>query len=126
MQYSTKLYLISFSSVLIQNQLYMHFLNQVKYLIHCIMSRGIGIVLLGTISLCFWNEISDKLAKHGTMKNMSEISYNNLLLSSHEIASIFEKTLDKELEKSKSAISSCSRYLARVRTLQVPSKFVEH
>ena len=56
------------------------------------MSRGIGIVLLGTISLWFWNEISDKLAKQGTMKNMSEISYNNLLLSSHEIASILEET----------------------------------
>ena len=32
------------------------------------MSRGIGIVLLGTISLCFWNEISDKLAKQNTIK----------------------------------------------------------
>ena len=90
------------------------------------MSRGIGIVLLGTISLCFWNEISDKLAKQDTIKNMSQIWYNNLLLSSHEIALILEKTLDKEHEKSKSAISSCSRYLARVRTIQVPSKFVEH
>ena len=56
------------------------------------MSRGVGVVLLGTISLCLWNEISDKLAKQGTMKNMSEISYNNLLLSSHEIASILEET----------------------------------
>ena len=63
------------------------------------MSRGIGIVLLGTISLCFWNEISDKLAKQDTMKNMSEIWYNNLQFSSHEIASILEKTQDKELEK---------------------------
>ena len=90
------------------------------------MSRGIRIVLLGTISLCFWNEISDKLAKQNTIKKMSEISYNNLLLSSHEIVSILEKTLDKELEKGKSEISSCSKYLARVRTIQVPSKFVEH
>ena len=32
------------------------------------MSRGIGIVLLGTISLCFWNEVSDKLAKQDRMK----------------------------------------------------------
>ena len=30
-----------------------------------------------------WNEISDKLAKQGAVKNMSEISSNNLLLSSH-------------------------------------------
>ena len=36
-----------------------------------------------------WNEISDKLAKQGAMKNMSEIS-NNLLLSSHEINSLLK------------------------------------
>ena len=91
------------------------------------MSRGTAILLLSTISLCFWNEISDKLAEQNTIKKkMSEIWHNNLLLSSHEIASILEKTLDKELGKGKSEISSCSKYLARVRTIQVPSKFVEH
>ena len=37
------------------------------------------------------------------MKNVSEI-YNDLLLSSHEIATIFERTVHKEPEKSKSAI----------------------
>ena len=36
------------------------------------------------------NEISDKLAKQGAMKNMSETSYSNLLLSSHEIISVLE------------------------------------
>ena len=48
------------------------------------------------------------------MKNMSEISYNNLLLSSHEITSILEKTAYKQIEKSKFAIPACSRYLARI------------
>ena len=49
------------------------------------------------------------------MKNMSEISSNNLLLSSHEINSLLKKTVYKQTEKkSKSAIPSCSRYLARV------------
>ena len=33
------------------------------------------------------------------MKNMSEISYNNLLLSSHEITSILEKIVYKQIEK---------------------------
>ena len=41
-------------------------------------------------------------------------SYNNLLLSSHEITSILEKTMYKQIQKSKFAIPSCSRYLARV------------
>ena len=48
------------------------------------------------------------------MKNMSEISSNNLLLSSREINSLLKKTVYKQIEKSKSAIPSRSRYLARV------------
>ena len=59
----------------------------------------------------YWNEISDKLAKQGAMKNMSEIPSSNLLLSSHEINSLLKK---KQFEKSKSAIPTCSIYLARV------------
>ena len=89
---------------------------EVKHLIHCIMSRGIGIEFCLVTSHCglYWNEISEKVAKQYTIKNMSEISYNHLLLSSHGIASILHKTVYKELEKSKSAIPSCSGYLARV------------
>ena len=47
-----------------------------KYLIHCIMYNSIGIEFCWVLSHCglFWNEISDKLAKQGAMKNMSEIS----------------------------------------------------
>ena len=65
-----------------------------KYLIHCIMYKGIGIEFLGVPSHCglYWNEISDKLAKQDAMKNMSEIS-NNLLLSSHEMHSLPKKTV---------------------------------
>ena len=48
-------------------------------------------------SVLNWNEISDKLAKKGVSKNMPEISYNNLLISPHEIASVIEKTVYKEL-----------------------------
>ena len=63
---------------------------EVKYLIHCIISRGkIGIGFCWVPSHCgfYWNEISDKLAKQAAMRNMSEISYNNnLILSSHKTA----------------------------------------
>ena len=45
---------------------------------------------------------------------MSETSYGNLLLSSHEIISILEKNAYKQIGKSKFAIPSCSRHLARV------------
>ena len=47
----------------------------------------------------YWNEVSDKLAKQGAMKNMSETSYGNLLLSSREITSILEKNVYKQIEK---------------------------
>ena len=77
-------------------------LYEVKYLIHCIMYRDIGIEFCWVPSHCglYWNEISDKLAKQGAMKNMSETSYGNLLLSSHDIISILEKNVYKQIEKS--------------------------
>ena len=55
-------------------------LYEVKYLIHCIMYRGIGIEFCWVPSHCglYWNEI-DKLAKQSAMKNMSEISYFRLM-----------------------------------------------
>ena len=57
---------------------------EVKYLIQCIMYKGIGIEFCWVSSHCgpYWNEISDRLANQGAIKNMSEISSNNLLLSS--------------------------------------------
>ena len=68
---------------------------EIKYLIHCIMYKGIGTEFCWVPSYCglYWNELSDKLAKQGAMKNMSEISSNNLLLSSHEINSLLMKTV---------------------------------
>ena len=59
------------------------------------MYRDIGTGFCQVPSHCgpYWNEVSDKLAKQGAMKNMSETSYNNLLLSSHEIISILEKNV---------------------------------
>jgi len=72
-------------------------LYEVKYLIHCILYRDIGTEFCWVPTHCglYWNEISDKLAKQGAMKNMYETSYNNLLLLSHEIISILEKNVYK-------------------------------
>ena len=65
------------------------------------MSRCIRIEFCWVPSHCgvYWNEISDRLAKQGAMENMSEISSNNLLLSSHEINSLLKKTVYKQIEK---------------------------
>ena len=45
-------------------------LYEVKYLIQCIIYRGIGIEFCWVPSHCglYWNEISDKLVKQGAMK----------------------------------------------------------
>ena len=91
------------------------------------MSRGIGIEFCWVPSHCglYWNEISDKLAKQGAMNNMSEISSNNLLLSSHEINSLLKKTVCKQTEKK----SICDTFLFKVfskSNIQVTSKFMEH
>ena len=47
---------------------------EMKYLIQGVMYRGIGIEFCWVPSHCglYWNEISDKLAKQSTMKDMSE------------------------------------------------------
>ena len=84
---------------------------EVKYLIHCIMYKGIGIEFCWVLSHCglSWNEISGKLAKEGAVKNMSKILSNKLLLSSHDITSVLENIVFKQTQKSKCAIPSCSR-----------------
>ena len=58
-----------------------------------LLQGRIGIQFCWVPSHCglYWKEISDKLAKGDAMKNMSEISYNNLQLLYHETASILQK-----------------------------------
>ena len=48
---------------------------EVKYLMHCIMTRGIGTEFCRVPSHfgLYCNEMSGKLAKQGAMTNMSEI-----------------------------------------------------
>ena len=86
------------------------------------------IIFWGVPSHCglYWNEVSDKLAKQAAMKNMSETPpYSNLLLSSHEIISILEKTVYKQIEKK----LIWDTFLFKIFTksnMQVTSKFMEH
>ena len=61
------------------------------------------------------------------MKNMSETSYSNLLLSSHVIISVLVKTMYKQIEKKKKCI--CNTLLFEVFSkinLQVTSKYMDH
>ena len=67
------------------------------------------------------------------MKNMSEISYDNLQLSYHEIASILEKTAYQELqqqqqkEKEKKEIGDTFLFKVFSKSnIQVTPKIMEH
>ena len=53
---------------------------EVKHLIHCIMSRGIGIEFCLVPSHCglYWNEISEKVAKQYTIKNIFCLKYHTI------------------------------------------------
>ena len=90
------------------------------------MSWVIGIEFCWVPSHCglYWNEILNKLAKQGAIKTISEILFNNLLLSSREIASVLEKTVYKEHEKKVN-----TRHLVQgiyKCNIQITSKFLEH
>ena len=78
----------------------------VKYLVHCITSRGIGVEFCWVPSRCglCWNETSDKLAKQGAVENMSTVACNSLLLSRHETYSILEKAVCKPVTSEWSCI----------------------
>ena len=57
---------------------------------------------IGVPSHCglYWNEISDQLAKQSKINIfILKTSYSNLLLSSHEIISVLEKNVYKQIEK---------------------------
>ena len=67
------------------------------------------------------------------MKNMSEISYDNLQLSYHEIASILEKTAYQELQQQQQQKRKRKgigdTFLFKVfnkSNIQVTPKFMEH
>ena len=72
-------------------------LYEVKYLIHCIISSFAGYRLIVVFNGMKLN--ISKFARQAAMKNMSETSYSNLLLLSHEIISILEKNVCKQLKK---------------------------
>ena len=57
---------------------------EVIFLMHCILSRGTGTELCWVTSHCghHWKETSEILTKQGAIKNVSEISYIHILLSS--------------------------------------------
>ena len=59
------------------------------------------------------------------MKNMSEISSNNILLSSHEINSLLKKTVYKQIEK-KVNLRYFLFLIFSKSNIQVTFKFTEH
>ena len=83
---------------------------EVKYRINDIIYRGIRVEFCCGL---YWNEMSDKLAKQGAMKNMSATSCNTIL-SYHEIYAILKNSMYKDIDKNKPSILSGPIYSARL------------
>ena len=90
---------------------------EVMYSIHSFKTRCIGTEFYQVPShfgFC-WNEISDKSAKLGAMKNMSKISHTTYCYRLMRLLQYLERQCikiikRKEKRRIKSAIPSCSRY----------------
>jgi ribonuclease HI len=86
----------------------------IKYLIHEIRTAGIGIDFCWVPSHCgiFGNEIADRLAKQGAMKNVNEIENNNLKMSYHEHISLIERNIYSKFIEKYIPILNYPRYIS--------------
>ena len=88
---------------------------EIKYLVHCIRSRGIAVDFCWVPSHCglHWNEVCDGLAKQGAMRSEIAELNTHLKLSNHELISLLEKSMQQRfILKRQNATSFCSRYFA--------------
>ena len=87
---------------------------EIKHLIHCISSSGVGINFCWVPSHCglYWNEVSDKLAKDGASNNANAETFHNIRLSVHELGSMLECSLYTNFSNTQSMIPDCPRQLA--------------
>ena len=84
---------------------------EIKFLIHCIISRGIGLDFCWVPSHCglFWNERVDFLARRGALGNNNETVHSNLSLSSCEIISIIANSVHSNFFKTHFESLPCTR-----------------
>ena len=75
-------------------------LYEIRFLVHCIKSRGINVTFCWVPSHLglYWNEVSDKLAKKGSSKS-DNTHINEIHLSKHEYYSMINKFMYKGLNK---------------------------
>ena len=74
---------------------------EIKFLIHCIRSKGILLDFSWIPSHCglYWNESVDSLAKQGASEKHSELASSNLKLSANEINSVLSNSVYSNLKK---------------------------
>ena len=84
---------------------------EIKFLIHCIMSKGIGVHFCWIPSHCglHWNELTDHLAKRGASEYNTEILNSNLRLSSYEVNSIISNSVCSKFLRANYERLFCSR-----------------
>ena len=84
---------------------------EIKFLIHCLRHKGIGIDFCWIPSHCglYWNDLVDSLAKQGALECNSEAVLSNLKLSSYEINAILKKSVQSKCFGTHFECFSCSR-----------------
>jgi len=108
------------------------FLFEIRYLIHCIVSKGIVVDFCWVPSHCGinWNNVADILAKKEAKQSSDSMKTNNIDLSCHELFSLLEKSFVKEKDKKYVNIIQYPRYLSivivRLRCDALKTKFVKN
>jgi len=108
------------------------FLFEIRYLIHCLISKGIIVDFCWVPSHCglHWNNVADRLAKQGAKESFHAVSTDNIDLSCHELFSLLEKSFCKGKDKNHINIIQCPRYISsvifRLRCDAMKTKFVKN
>ena len=85
------------------------FLFEIRYLIHCIASKGILVDFCWVPSHCglYWNNVADSLAKNGANGTFNSTKVNNINMSYHELLSLLENSFFKDNDKNKMNMLLC-------------------
>ena len=87
----------------------------IRYLIHCIRTKGTGLTFCWIPSHCglYWNEEVDRLAKNGALKKDFYVDTTTyMFLNANEINTALTKKVNKDLITNKADLPSCTRYLS--------------
>ena len=106
--------------------------NEIKYLVHCIISKNILVNFCWIPSHCglYWNEVCDRLAKEGAKAYLENSAFTCMPLSCHELISVLEASFYKDNKNCRQMYTMCPRHMAsviyRLRCNALKTKYVKN